>query len=509
MSAPGFVHAAPQRHRRRSGLRSSSGQTRVAWVYGIVGVGLIAAYPFLPRLGRTIDFLIVSLGALPPAIWVLRRRTRGHRRPWWLLFLALIVLNVDNVVWYYYTDILGFPTADGTIVDLFATLGHVLLLSSALSILFRRGRNDVGGLIDTTIVSMAVGGLIWDFVLLPHMESIDGSIVARMYMFLDVFILTAILGTLTRLLLTSREMVHALWLLITTLGLSMVGNIIVALESDPVTGVRPDWTNMLFMGGYVCLGLVAIARSSVLLTRPGPTPADDLTAGRLAYLAAALAAIPVVGGGRQLFGYTVDGILLALGGAAITALVMVRIGRLAAQRTRAEQALLHQATHDALTGLPNRREFVARLNAELLLPRTVRVDPVVLFCDLDGFKAVNDRFGHVAGDVLLAEVADRLRRCVRDRDVVSRFGGDEFLILCRGASPADSAELCRRISDALAHPVYLDGEPVVIGASIGVVTGNDDVNAEELIHRADALMYTAKQQRPAMSTVPAVRMVAA
>jgi diguanylate cyclase (GGDEF)-like protein len=170
---------------------------------------------------------------------------------------------------------------------------------------------------------------------------------------------------------------------------------------------------------------------------------------------------------------------------------------------------MHQATHDALTGLPNRREFMARLTAELLLPRTVRVDPVVLFCDLDGFKGVNDRYGHVAGDVLLAEVADRLRRCVRERDVVSRFGGDEFIILCRGASSTDAAELCRRIATVLAAPIYLDGEPVIIGASIGVVTAEDDVNAEELIHRADALMYAAKQQRPPAAVTPGVRTVAA
>jgi diguanylate cyclase len=196
----------------------------------------------------------------------------------------------------------------------------------------------------------------------------------------------------------------------------------------------------------------------------------------------------VIGGGRQVFGLKVDGALLAFGGAAVTALVMLRIGRLAAQRTMAERAFKHQATHDALTGLPNRREFVSQLESGFH-----RV--AVLFCDLDGFKSINDRFGHAVGDALLVEVASRLRRCVRDGDLVSRFGGDEFLVLCRNASPSDAAELCQRISEVLSVPILLDGEPVTIGASIGAVTSEGEVDAEALIHRADALMYAAKKQR--------------
>jgi diguanylate cyclase (GGDEF)-like protein len=186
---------------------------------------------------------------------------------------------------------------------------------------------------------------------------------------------------------------------------------------------------------------------------------------------------------------------------------MVRIGRLSAERAAAERALQHQAKHDSLTGLPNRREFVDQLTADLQRPPLTRIGPVVLFCDLDGFKGINDRYGHVAGDELLSEVARRLHGCVRENDVVSRFGGDEFLLLCRDASRADAAELCRRISEALSVPIVLDGEPVVIGASIGMVSAGDEVDAERVIHRADALMYAAKQQRhwerPKVHTVAA------
>ncbi|MCW2640203.1 MAG: hypothetical protein JWP76_2509 [Dactylosporangium sp.] len=139
-----------------------------------------------------------------------------------------------------------------------------------------------------------------------------------------------------------------------------------------------------------------------LLVPAGSTPDDNLTTRRLAFLGAALASIPIIGGGRELFGQHVDGlllavggVLLAVGGAVIVPLVMARVGRLSAQRARAERALLYQATHDALTGLSNRREFVARLTEELSRDHQ-RIRPLVLFCDLDGFKAVNDRLGHAA-----------------------------------------------------------------------------------------------------------------
>jgi diguanylate cyclase (GGDEF)-like protein len=458
------------------------------WLYALVSLGLVAIYPALPTLGRTLDFLLISLGAVVPAVLVARVRPRGHQWPWRLLVAALVMLNLDNLAWYWYVDVKHLPTADGTVSDLFGSIGHVFFLLATVSIVIRRGRNDIGGLLDAAIVSMAAGGLLWDLLLLPQMDATRENAGARLSTFFDIMVLTAILGTLLRLLLTAKEVINALWLLILTLVLSMTGNIVVAMTLDRTTGARPDWTNLIFMGAYTCLGLVALSRSSALLTRPGPTPADDLTVGRLAFLGVALAAIPVIGGGRQVFGLKVDGALLAFGGAAVTALVMLRIGRLAAQRTVAERALKHQATHDALTGLANRREFVSQLESGSRRA-------AVLFCDLDGFKSINDRFGHAAGDTVLVEVAGRLRRCVRDGDLVSRFGGDEFLVLCRDASPSDAAELCQRISEVLSVPILLDGESVTIGASIGAVTGDGAVDPDDLIHRADALMYAAKKDR--------------
>jgi diguanylate cyclase (GGDEF)-like protein len=212
----------------------------------------------------------------------------------------------------------------------------------------------------------------------------------------------------------------------------------------------------------------------------------------LAFLGCALAVFPAVGGGRQLFGYAVDGLLLTVGGLAVTPLVMTRIGRLYAERARAECVLLYQATHDALTGLANRREFIAQLSTEL----SQSAGCVVLFCDLDGFKGVNDRLGHAAGDRLLIEVARRLRGCARENDLVSRFGGDEFVVLYRQGTAADVGPLCERVRAVLSPPVTLGYESASISASVGgsASSGTAEVDtAYALIQRADQAMYASKQ----------------
>jgi diguanylate cyclase (GGDEF)-like protein len=121
----------------------------------------------------------------------------------------------------------------------------------------------------------------------------------------------------------------------------------------------------------------------------------------------------------------------------------------------------------------------------------------LLFLDLDGFKAVNDRLGHAAGDVLLQEVAARLRRRLRRRDLVARLGGDEFLVALPDLSADDAAAEARRIADelvaAVCRPVEMHGVPVDVGVSVGIAVAPDDGDDfASLLHLADLRMYEAK-----------------
>ncbi|REK87165.1 diguanylate cyclase [Streptomyces inhibens] len=225
------------------------------------------------------------------------------------------------------------------------------------------------------------------------------------------------------------------------------------------------------------------------------------------------------------------------------------------ERKRHELQLAHRASHDSLTGLPNSAELRARLGARLCSrpagsmadayasaagagdprdPHGFRANgkepfdgidgfegkaPVpfdhhvhlvappdgpaddgskglaVLFCDLDGFKSINDRFGHNTGDAVLIEVARRLTSGVRDGDTVARLGGDEFVVLADGLGTADAQDLAVRLRNAIIPPIRVEGRAVRVGASFGIGWASCGMSAEEVLESADQRMYVEKRSR--------------
>jgi diguanylate cyclase (GGDEF)-like protein/PAS domain S-box-containing protein len=226
------------------------------------------------------------------------------------------------------------------------------------------------------------------------------------------------------------------------------------------------------------------------------------------------------------------------------------------ERKRHELQLAHRASHDSLTGLPNSAELRTRLNSRLCsgtgrAGRPLGVDasvlPVgglfdgdplgglddldglgpagpapavgadgtydphhvhttqpakegekglaVLFCDLDGFKSINDRFGHHCGDAVLIEVAHRLSAGVRDNDTVARLGGDEFVVLAEGVDPAEAQDLAVRLRNAIIPPIRVEGRAVRVGASFGIGWAGCGMTAEEVLQSADQRMYVEKRSR--------------
>ncbi|MFD0415700.1 diguanylate cyclase CdgB [Streptomyces sp. NPDC127108] len=227
------------------------------------------------------------------------------------------------------------------------------------------------------------------------------------------------------------------------------------------------------------------------------------------------------------------------------------------ERKRRELQLAHRASHDSLTGLPNSAELRARLSSRLCRrPHAGQPSPVdsldaaydnsglyasghalghghgpsggahagahgdgydhhvhtvappeeaapddgtkglaVLFCDLDGFKSINDRFGHHTGDAVLIEVARRLTNGVRDGDTVARLGGDEFVVLADGLGRADAQDLAVRLRNAIIPPIRVDGRAVRVGASFGIGWAHCGMSADEVLHSADQRMYVEKRSR--------------
>ncbi|KUL35096.1 diguanylate cyclase [Streptomyces sp. NRRL F-4489] len=227
------------------------------------------------------------------------------------------------------------------------------------------------------------------------------------------------------------------------------------------------------------------------------------------------------------------------------------------ERKRHELQLAHRASHDSLTGLPNSAELRARLSARLCSrppsaladayassgtdprtgqgpepfdgldgfegepPRPVPLGALpfdhhvhlsapgdgaeddgakglaVLFCDLDGFKSINDRFGHNTGDAVLIEVARRLTSGVRDGDTVARLGGDEFVVLADGLGTADAEDLAVRLRNAIIPPIRVEGRAVRVGASFGIGWASCGMTAEEVLESADQRMYVEKRRSKA------------
>ncbi|MFF3454415.1 diguanylate cyclase CdgB [Streptomyces sp. NPDC002730] len=216
------------------------------------------------------------------------------------------------------------------------------------------------------------------------------------------------------------------------------------------------------------------------------------------------------------------------------------------ERKRHELALAHRASHDSLTGLPNSAELRARLSSRLCeRPYAERESAIealdaayagdgehifrsegfdtdsvggpynhhvhtvapdgetddgtkglaVLFCDLDGFKSINDRFGHQTGDAVLVEVARRLTTGVRDGDTVARLGGDEFVVLADGLGSADAADLAVRLRNAIILPIRVGGRGVRVGASFGIGWASCGMSVEEVLQSADQRMYIEKRSR--------------
>lgn len=179
---------------------------------------------------------------------------------------------------------------------------------------------------------------------------------------------------------------------------------------------------------------------------------------------------------------------------ALVAQIGTQLGRVF-ERQNAARALVYQATHDALTGLPGRALILDQLNRALSRQRrSPGTRAAVFFLDLDGFKSVNDSLGHAAGDLVLRDVAQRLGGVLRPHDTLGRLGGDEFVIVCEGVADEHAiVTIAERLRAALLAPFKLAGEQFLVSASIGIALADADDEAQRLIGQADAAMYRAKQ----------------
>lgn len=179
---------------------------------------------------------------------------------------------------------------------------------------------------------------------------------------------------------------------------------------------------------------------------------------------------------------------------------LITIARDISQTKAAEREIRKLAFYDSLTALPNRRLLMERLRQGHLVTNRTRWTRALLFLDLDGFKGLNDTFGHQAGDLLLQEVARRLRSLIHETDFVGRLGGDEFVVILevlneiRKQAAEQAKTAAERIISVIGKPYLLDGRQWLSTASIGItIFGNKQENTSEILKQADIAMYQAKE----------------
>ncbi|GFJ78142.1 hypothetical protein Phou_023220 [Phytohabitans houttuyneae] len=445
-------------------------------------------------------FATVALAAVAAMLSAPRLHHAAPHHPWYLLGAAGTTFLIGALLRPWSVERMGWQALLG---DAFTVSGYVLMALSLGGLLRARSVMQRHAIIDGLIVCVGAG-LATTLLLAIPAASIEGrprvvSVLAGLYPLFDVVLVLLLVS----LAFTTSGRRPAYMLLLCGILLLLAGDLAYAIigASGHLTGGRI--IDVPFLLSCTAIGAAALHPSVADLTRPTSVPVQTWSLRRLLVIMPAMLVpfllIPLVEHGHA------EHVALAAGGTAMVALLVARA--VAAVRDYADAQLKseHQATHDPLTGLPNRlmlaRE-IGRLLSTAPPPKTSSAEVAVwvLFLDLDGFKLVNDSWGHEAGDHLLVEVARRLRDTVPQPAMVARVGGDEFVV-ARLGTRQETVTLVEQIMERLNAPVQVSSAEVVITPSIGVVGTTAGmapvpavaaVTAEALMRDADTAMYRAK-----------------
>jgi diguanylate cyclase (GGDEF)-like protein len=460
---------------------------------------LIAPLAILGARGELWHFVAMTVAnfvALLALTNQLRRGAYTDRVGWVVMTVGMLLLLVHNAEHAVTQIVTGTPDS-GAFSLLSLLVAYLVLLTGGMLVTVPYTRRDSGGIIDAAVIGLAAASVLWATLLGPTHQRIGSSSFAVIYDMALVLLITAMSGAVVRAAVTAPEARPAALYLLTAITATNVADIASTLVDSSRIDNANGWIGGLWVVAYLTFAAGALHPSATAIAGPERPPLG-LTRARLVFLGVALAVNPAIAGFQQALGHPADVTLLSVGSLLIVPLVVSRIGLLARWHAEAVDRLHDLASLDELTGLPNRRVLTGRLEMTLAAIADGRSPgAVVLYLDLDGFKSVNDDHGHAAGDLLLREVAVRLRSCVRASDLVARCGGDEFVVLLEGATETAVPAVVSTVEGALEAPVALGAVVTSARSSIGVavVRPTDLVDAEAILARADCAMYEVKKAR--------------
>ncbi|MFE7745909.1 diguanylate cyclase domain-containing protein [Nocardia sp. NPDC057455] len=467
------------------GCRRSIGS---GWYAVLLGGGAAAIAVHLTLDSQVVAFvtmaLIVGEALAMIAVGVHTHRP-AHPLPWYLLSGSAVLFATG-------TTLRGIGDhAIHPLDDAFTLLGYLGVGLAALIWLWPRhvhGNYDL--LLDSALIGLGALLASWTFLISPILQSTEtglDAVVAATYPVLDALLLTLVAHSMA----TSTRAETSLWLLHAGLIAVLLGDLGYSLETAGATALGREVLLAPLLAAYATVGVAALHPTMATLGAPRRIhPHHSRQRASLIAIALIVASlVPVVGSSLHPLDRVVVSSLFAL----LLIGMLVRSERAIVRSARSERRAQYQADHDILTGLLNRAALLRALRQRG--ERWAEQSICLLFIDLDGFKRVNDSYGHAVGDELIATAAGRIRRVVRHEDVVTRYGGDEFVVLAPLARP-EAAVLAERLLGAFVRPFGLSAGEIPITASVGVACvgpRSSDTDVHSLLRDADAAMYHAKQ----------------
>lgn len=421
-------------------------------------------------------------------------------RPWLCIIVAFALFFLGGLA-RSYDETMGNLTASRFLLpDMLALPGYALLAVGLLGFSRRGGRagaRQYNLILDGLIAALALASLAWVFaiqaLLLHESPPTAVALVLIAYPSMSIFLVVV---TLRLAFDPQHRFVPAFWAMLAGMTLLFVGDVLYLFADLNLLAAPERLLSLPYALACLCAGAGALHGSMRELTQVEyKIPSQRASRLRVAVVGFALAIpalLTLVGTGEARTGRIVLSILML----AMTLAAVARIIQALGTAERSQVQLVHQAHHDSLTGLPNRRLMERHLSALLQRVPAGETCIAVLYLDLDRFKLVNDVLGHSHGDELLVSVAQRLRSNVRPGDLVTRIGGDEFMVILEQvASASEAVDLANRLRECLASPFVIRGMTFYVTASIGLAFASGDtgeVTAEALIRDADTAMYEAK-----------------